>query len=317
VKVVIAAPSCAWDGEGAGGAAVARPCVATAARQAAAITARALLRLPELIAVTSVLQASQMLRSGAARHPIAPAAHPRRHPHVPLMVPAGSAAVASPQSSFLFDLDGTLVDSVYQHVLAWREALAAEGIELSVWRIHRRIGMSGGLLVNMLLRETGLELSAERIERLRRAHAEAYLRRVSDVRPLPGARALLAALTDAAIPWAIATSGRMESAGPALAKLGVDPLRVAVVTRDQVRHAKPDPDLFLAAASRLGVAIESATVVGDAVWDMLAARRARALGIGVLSGGYGEDELARAGAYRVFEDPADLLEHLDEVGGRR
>src|SRR6266511_1056796 len=282
VKVVIAAPSCAWDGEGAGGAAVARPCVATAARQAAAITARALLRLPELIAVTSVLQASQMLRSGAARHPIAPAAHPRRHPHVPLMVPAGSAAVASPQSSFLFDLDGTLVDSVYQHVLAWRESLAAE-----------------------------------RIERLRRAHAEAYLRRVSDVRPLPGARALLAALTDAAIPWAIATSGRMESAGPVLAKLGVDPLRVAVVTRDQVRHAKPDPDLFLAAASRLGVAIESATVVGDAVWDMLAARRARALGIGVLSGGYGEDELARAGAYRVFEDPADLLEHLDEVGGRR
>ena len=233
------------------------------------------------------------------------------------MVPAGSAAVASPQSSFLFDLDGTLVDSVYQHVLAWREALAAEGIELSVWRIHRRIGMSGGLLVNMLLRETGLELSAERIERLRRAHAEAYLRRVSDVRPLPGARALLAALTDAEIPWAIATSGRMESAGPALAKLGVDPLRAAVVTRDQVRHAKPDPDLFLAAASRLGVAIESATVVGDAVWDMLAARRARALGIGVLSGGYGEDELARAGAYRVCEDPADLLEHLDEVGGRR
>jgi len=134
---------------------------------------------------------------------------------------------------------------------------------------------------------------------------------------LPGARALLAALTDAEIPWAIATSGRMESAGPALAKLGVDPLRVAVVTRDQVRHAKPDPDLFLPAASRLGVAIESATVVGDAVWDMLAARRARALGIGVLSGGYGEDELARAGAYRVFEDPADLLEHLDEVGGRR
>jgi phosphoglycolate phosphatase-like HAD superfamily hydrolase len=89
------------------------------------------------------------------------------------------------------------------------------------------------------------------------------------------------------------------------------------VTRDQVKYAKPDPDLFLAAAERLGVPIETSTVVGDAVWDMLAARRARCLGIGVLSGGYGADELERAGAYRVFEDMADLLEHVDEVGGRR
>ncbi|WP_242332898.1 MULTISPECIES: HAD family hydrolase [unclassified Anaeromyxobacter] len=222
-----------------------------------------------------------------------------------------------PQTSFLFDLDGTLVDSVYQHVLAWREALESEGIELSVWRIHRRIGMSGGLFTNMLLRETGVELSGERIERLQRLHGEAYRRRLADVRPLPGARALLAALDAARIPWAIATSGRMESAGPVIASLGVDAERVPIVTRDQVRHAKPDPDLFLAAAQRLGVPIGSASVVGDAVWDMLAAQRARALGIGLLSGGYGEGELERAGAYRVFEDPADLLEHLDEVGGRR
>jgi phosphoglycolate phosphatase-like HAD superfamily hydrolase len=84
-----------------------------------------------------------------------------------------------------------------------------------------------------------------------------------------------------------------------------------------VRHAKPEPDLFLAAADRLGVNIEIASVVGDSVWDMLAARRARALGIGLLSGGYGLEELERAGAYRVYEDPADLLAHLDEVGGRR
>ena len=89
---------------------------------------------------------------------------------------------------FLFDLDGTLVDSVYQHVLAWKDALDAEGIELSVWRIHRKIGMSGGLFANMLLRETGLDVSAERLERLRRRHAEAYKRHVTQVRPLPGAR---------------------------------------------------------------------------------------------------------------------------------
>jgi HAD superfamily hydrolase (TIGR01549 family) len=221
------------------------------------------------------------------------------------------------ENAFLFDLDGTLVDSVYQHVLAWREALDAEGIELSVWRIHRKIGMSGGLFTNMLLRETGLQIDPERIERLRRLHFAAYRRLSAEVRPLPGARALLSFLTDAGIPWAIATSGRMESAGPVLETLGVDLGRTTVVTRDQVRYAKPDPDLFLAAAERLGVPIEQASVVGDSVWDMLAARRARSLGIGLLSGGYGLGELERAGAYRVFEDPADLLGHIDEVGGRQ
>jgi HAD superfamily hydrolase (TIGR01549 family) len=221
------------------------------------------------------------------------------------------------ETAFLFDLDGTLVDSVYQHVLAWREALDAEGIELSVWRIHRKIGMSGGLFTNILLRETGLEIDAARIERLRRKHSEAYKRLSRHVRPLPGARELLAFLTDSGIPWAIATSGRMETAGPVIETLGVDVSRTPVVTRDQVKYAKPDPDLFLAAAERLGVPIEMSTVVGDAVWDMLAARRARSLGIGLLSGGYGLEELERAGAYRVFEDPADLLVHIDEVGGRR
>jgi HAD superfamily hydrolase (TIGR01509 family) len=224
---------------------------------------------------------------------------------------------ARDRTAFVFDLDGTLVDSVYQHVLAWHEALQSEGVQLAVWRIHGKIGMSGGLLTNILLRETGVDLSAERIERLQRRHAEAYKRVASQIQPLPGARALIAALTDAGIPWAIATSGRMETAAPVLATLGVSPERVPVITRDLVKYAKPDPDLFLAAADRLGVSIQAASVVGDSVWDMLAARRAHSLGIGLLSGGYGMEELERAGAYRVFEDPADLLEHLDEVGGRK
>ena len=219
--------------------------------------------------------------------------------------------------AFIFDLDGTLVDSVYHHVLAWHEALRVEGIDLSLWRIHRKIGMSGGLFANMLLRETEVELTAERIERLQQLHAEAYRRTSAEVRPLPGARELLAVLTDARIPWAIATSGRRRSAAPVLGTLGVDPDTHPVVTRDQVRFAKPDPDLFIAGASRLGVGIEWATVVGDSVWDMLAARRARAIGVGLLSGDYGREELERAGAYRVYDDPADLLKHLDEVGGRR
>ena len=107
----------------------------------------------------------------------------------------------------------------------------------------------------------------------------------------------------------------MESARPALNILGIGS-DVPVITRDQVQHAKPDPDLFLAAAERLGVAISASVVVGDSVWDLLAARRARALGVGLLSGGYGQDELERTGAYRVYQDPADLLRHLDEVGIR-
>jgi HAD superfamily hydrolase (TIGR01509 family) len=134
---------------------------------------------------------------------------------------------------------------------------------------------------------------------------------------LPGARELLAYLSENKIPWAIATSGRMQTAGPVLKILGVDPEKIPVVTRDMVRYAKPDPDLFLAAAEKAGVNIETACVIGDSIWDMLAARRARALGIGLLSGGYGMEELERAGAYRVYEDPADLLAHIDEVGGRR
>jgi len=216
--------------------------------------------------------------------------------------------------ALLFDLDGTLVDSVYQHVLAWHEVLGKAGMELSVWRIHRRIGMSGGLFVNALLRETGKQLTAHEIKQLRSDHAGAFVRRLGEVRPLPGAHELLSRLTRQQVPWAIATSGSTQTAGPSIALLGVEP-RV-VITREDVAHAKPDPDLFLAAADRLGVDINNSIVVGDSVWDLLAAQRARSLGVGVLSGGYGREELQQAGAYRVYEDPQDLLEHLDEVGVR-
>jgi HAD superfamily hydrolase (TIGR01509 family) len=219
-------------------------------------------------------------------------------------------------TAFLFDLDGTLVDSVYQHVLAWKEALDADGIELSVWRIHRRIGMSGGLFLDQLLRETHAAISAERVARLQQLHADAYRRHADRIRPLPGARALLDALTAAQLPWAIATSGRLATASVNLAALGVDPNVTTVITRDQVRHAKPDPDLFVAAALKLAVPIERCIVVGDSVWDMLAAQRCRALGVGLLAGGYGTEELQSAGALRVYEDPADLLDHLDEIAAR-
>jgi HAD superfamily hydrolase (TIGR01509 family) len=217
--------------------------------------------------------------------------------------------------AILFDLDGTLIDSVYQHVLAWREALERAGTQLSVWRIHRRIGMSGGLLINALLRETGREITNVDAEHLQKWHAEAYAKLISQVRPLPGAVELLALLSKAKVPCAIATSGLLETARPSLQSLKVD-ARVPVITRDQVKHAKPDPDLFLAAAEKLGASIFDCIVVGDSVWDLLAARRARALGVGLASGGYGQDELEKAGAYRTYEDPLDLLNHLDEIGVR-
>jgi HAD superfamily hydrolase (TIGR01549 family) len=220
------------------------------------------------------------------------------------------------QPAFLFDLDGTLIDSVYQHVLAWNEALQELGLSLSVWKIHRRIGMSGGLFVNALARELGDRLDAESLVRLPQLHSEAFIRHYDTVSPLPGAVELLRTLTEHEVPWAIATSGLERYAGLARELLEL-PAGTPMVTREQVRYAKPDPDLFLTAARQIGVDIRNSMVVGDSVWDLLAAQRARALGIGLLSGGYGREELFYSGAFRVFEDPADLLAHVDEVGVRR
>ena len=218
--------------------------------------------------------------------------------------------------AFLFDLDGTLIDSVYQHVVAWREAMQEVGINLAVWKIHRRIGMSGGLFMTALARELGSELDAETAATLPKLHQDAFLARYDSVRPLPGAVDLLDTLTTHEVPWAIATSGVERYARRGLDLLGLPP-DTPLVTRDQVRYAKPDPDLFLTAAELIGVDIRDSIVVGDSVWDLLAAQRARALGIGLLSGGYGREELIYSGAFRVYEDPGDLLAHVDEVGVRR
>jgi HAD superfamily hydrolase (TIGR01509 family) len=219
-------------------------------------------------------------------------------------------------ASFLFDLDGTLVDSVYNHVRAWHLALREDGIELSVWRIHRKIGMSGGLFTAQLQREVGETIDEERTQRLRDRHAELFRELSDDVPPLPGAIELLRTLTELELPWAIATSGRMRTAEANLRSLGVDPEQATVVTRDMVRYAKPDPDLFVEAARRLGTTTQGSYVIGDSIWDMIAAARCGALGIGLLSGGYGREELERSGALRVYDDPADMLLHLDEIAPR-
>jgi len=221
-----------------------------------------------------------------------------------------------PKTSFIFDLDGTLTDSVYQNVAAWKEALDAEQIPLAMWRIHRKIGMSGGLMLKSLSRETGMDISEEQADRLSKKHAEVYERLQGQIIALPGAVELLETLTKEGLKWCIATSGGVDTAKINLKALSLDLNEIQIVTRDDVQYGKPDPDLFLAAADRMKAPIEECLVIGDAIWDMLAARRCKATGIGLLSGGYDIGELERAGALRVYEDPADLLDHLDEIASR-
>jgi len=215
--------------------------------------------------------------------------------------------------ALILDLDGTLVDTVYAHVLAWQQALAEAGLPIDGWRIHRRIGMSGGLFVRAVGRELGRGLAADEVEALQQRHGELFRAFLPERRPLPGAVQLLRDLREAGIVHGIATSGRRPEIDASLEALGVGPETV-VIERGDVLRAKPEPDLFLACAARLGAPPAEAYVVGDAVWDLLAARRAAMLSVGLLSGGYGEDELTRAGAFRVYRDAEELRTSLDELG---
>jgi HAD superfamily hydrolase (TIGR01509 family) len=215
--------------------------------------------------------------------------------------------------ALIFDLDGTLIDTVYAHVFAWQQALAEAGMPIDGWRIHRRIGMSGGLFTRAVAREIGRTLLPEEARTLQQRHGEIFSLLLPDRRPVPGAVELLRHLREASVPHGIATSGRRPEIDASLAALQV-PGDMVVVDRGDVARAKPEPDLFFACQQRLGVAVEDCYVVGDAVWDLLAARRARMLGVGVLTGGYGLDELSRAGAYRVYRDASELDASLDELG---
>lgn len=215
--------------------------------------------------------------------------------------------------AFIFDLDGTLVDTNYAHIFAWQRALDEAGMPIDGWRIHRRIGMSGGLFTRAVARELGRPLSNDEIEKLQRRHGELFDELLPVRRPLPGAVELLRRLRELKIVHGIATSGSRPEIDASLEVLGVPPETV-VIERGDVARAKPEPDLFLACAERLRISPKDCYVVGDAVWDLLAARRAEMLSVGLLSGGYGEDELTKAGAYRVYRDPAELGDSLDELG---
>src|SRR5580765_4490210 len=215
--------------------------------------------------------------------------------------------------ALIFDLDGTLIDTVYAHVFAWQRALAEEGMPIDGWRIHRRIGMSGGVFARAVAREVGRELSAQETEAIQRRHGAIFRELLPERRPLPGARELLDDLRGRGIVHGIATSGRRPEIDLSLTALGVGDETV-VIDRGNVARAKPEPDLFLACQVALGVDAADCYVVGDAVWDLLAARRAAMLSVGLLSGGYGSDELLDAGAFRVYDDAAELHRSLDELG---
>ena len=215
--------------------------------------------------------------------------------------------------ALIFDLDGTLVDTVYAHVFAWQRALADARLPIDGWRIHRRIGMSGGLFARAVAREAGRDLTDAEAESIQQRHGALFRELMPERRPLPGARELLAFLRDEGVPHGIATSGRRPEINASLEALGVPPDMV-VVERGDVLRAKPEPDLFLACQERLGVEIHDCYVIGDAVWDLLAARRAGMLSVGLLTGGYGEDELLAAGAFRVYRGPDELLGAIDELG---
>lgn len=215
--------------------------------------------------------------------------------------------------ALIFDLDGTLIDTVYAHVFAWQRALAEAGLPVDGWRIHRRIGMSGGLLARQLGRELGRDVGEAEGKALQARHGELFRELLPERKPLPGAVELMRFLQDAKLKFGIATSGRRPEIDASLDALGIAH-DVPIVQRSDVARAKPEPDLFFACQRKLGVEPRDCYVIGDAVWDLLAARRAGMLSIGLLTGGYGEDELSKAGAYRVYRDAAELHRSLDELG---
>lgn len=225
----------------------------------------------------------------------------------------GISALPVPLPAVLFDLDGTLVDSNYHHVSAWAEALRDAGIVIPTWKIHRRIGMSGKSFVRELLREIARRPKGNDVEQLERKHDRIFRRQIRGLEPLPGANQLLKHLSQHRVRIAIATTSGREQTTALLRQLKV-PRGTEIVTGDDVEKAKPSPDIFMLAAQRLKVPINDCIVVGDSAWDLLAAGRKSALGVGLLSGGYGEEELERAGAFRVYSDPADLLLHIEQLG---
>jgi HAD superfamily hydrolase (TIGR01549 family) len=214
--------------------------------------------------------------------------------------------------AFIFDLDGTLVDSVYAHVLAWQQAFKEIGLQIDGWRFHRRIGMSGGLLTHAICKEVQRPLSASEFTMVEEGHTDFFQKYTGLIKPLRGARELLNLLRSKKISFGIATSGSHPGIDPLLKLIGAE--KDLVVEGKSVLHSKPEPDELRRCREKLGVSSTECFMVGDAPWDLLAASRAQMLGIGLLTGGHHSQDLYEAGAHRVYADPLELLESLYQLG---
>jgi HAD superfamily hydrolase (TIGR01549 family) len=214
--------------------------------------------------------------------------------------------------ALIFDLDGTLIDSVYPHTLAWQQTLNEADLHVPAWELQRHIGISGKLLVRTVARARGRSFDAAVIQQLEERHDSLFRAYGRLQLPLPGAIDLLRFLAERQVAYGIATSGRRSEVQVALQALGIG--ADTVVICGDSGDAKPEPDLFVACQQRLGVPRPDCLIVGDSVWDVHSARRARILAIGLLTGGFGEQELYNAGAMRVYRDAADVLAAIDELG---
>jgi HAD superfamily hydrolase (TIGR01549 family) len=208
----------------------------------------------------------------------------------------------------LLDIDGTLLDSTYHHALAWARAFAEVGHPVPVWRLHRRIGMGGDRLVAEIL---GPELAEEIGEDAKSRREAAYDEVIGATRLLPGARELLDGLRAAGLEVVLASSSIPKHAEHALRLLVADDRADAWTTAEDAAESKPHPELLEAALDRTRG--DRAVMIGDATWDAIAAARVGVPTIGLRCGGFGEAELRAAGAVAVYDDPADLLAHLDEA----
>lgn len=215
--------------------------------------------------------------------------------------------------ALVFDLDGTLADSTYQHVLAWQRAFAGAGIIVPAVEIHRRIGMDGNLLIAALDRAFSLGLDAAQRANLKTRHAEQFAPMRREIRLFCGAGRVAETLEPLGIRWAIVTSGTMADVAALLDAVHADRAD-AVITGEDEAESKPAGHPIARACAKLRVNAHDAAVVGDAVWDMLASREAGSLGIGVLTGGYSREELSSSGAFRVYRDIAEFLTRLEEIG---
>ncbi|MET4581028.1 HAD superfamily hydrolase (TIGR01549 family) [Conyzicola nivalis] len=211
------------------------------------------------------------------------------------------------RAAVLFDIDGTLVDSNYLHIDAWDRAFTGVGHPVDLWKIHRAIGMDSGKLLETLLGDDASALGDDAKER----HTAVYMESTDRLRAISGADELLAELARRGHSVVLATSAPEGELKILLGVLDVDDAVQAVTSAEDVGTAKPDPDIIHVALDRAGASADAAVMVGDSVWDMGAATRAGVRSIGVLSGGFGREELVSAGAAEVYDDVVDLLEKLD------